>query len=320
MQLQQLKYFTAVVEHKSFSKAAVGVRISQPSLSQSIQALEAELGFDLLNRTREGAFPTTMGELVYRDVKEILMLVTEKAAAWQAMFAERCALTGTVRMACMPAVYPILTEYIVKQLKQTYPNLDFKVQEIRNNLLFAYLLDNEVDVVLGGFMHRKRGQMKEFAAASEIEMLELHEDAYKIAVSVRSRYAEFDDLPAAVAAETPLACYADSDDVADQFFSHGFDQKLKVGYNSFEKIIRAALADKSASVLPELPTLNTLKLDSSYKGALRFMTVGGFSLPFTHYLCYRRTPETTSEFTAVKEIIQQTFAKLPELAGVTRRG
>lgn len=313
MQLQQLKYFVAVIEHRSFSKAAASVFISQPSLSQSIQALEEELGFTLLNRTREGSFPTAMGQLVYDDVKEILALVDAKAASWQETYRQKSALTGTVRIACMPAIYPLLTEHIMQKARQTYPNLNFKILEARNNILFSYLLGNEVDMILCGFMDRKREQVQEFARDNGIELVTLRHDAYKIAVSVRNPLAQKSDLPHAKARQTPLACYSDSDDVAEAFFEEHFDQKLRVGYNSFEKIIRAALGDKAASVLPELPTLTTLKLDNSYKGELHFMTAGGFYLPFTHYMCYRKDFQITPEFTAVMDMIRKTFAQLPEL-------
>lgn len=314
MQLQQLKYLVAVIEHRSFSKAAASIFISQPSLSQSIQALEEELGFILLNRTREGSFPTAIGQLVYNDVKEFLALLDTKTADWQEIYRQKSAITGTVRIACMPATYPLLTEHILKNARQAYPNLNFKVLEARNNILFSYLLENEVDMVLCGFMDRKREQLHDFAQIKGIELVSLRNDAYKIAVNIRNPLAQKDDLSAAEAIQTPLACYSDSDDVAEAFFEKHFDHKLRVGYNSFEKIIRAALGDKAASVLPELPTLSTLKLDNSYKGKLRFMTADGFCLPFTHYLCYLKNYHITPEFTAVTNIIRQAFAILPELA------
>lgn len=313
MQLQQLKYFVAVIEHQSFSKAAASVFISQPSLSQAIQALETELGFTLLNRTRTGSLPTDLGRLVYDDAKQILALLDTKRETWQAVWQQRKALNGTVRIACMPAVYPLLTEHILKNARQTYPNLNFTVLEARNNILFSYLLGNEADMVLCGFMDRKREQVQEFACEHGIETVALKRDAYKIALSTRNPLAQKNNLTMAEALQLPLACYSDSDDVAEAFFEKHFEQKLRVGYNSFEKIIRAALGDKSASVLPQLSTLCTLKLDSSYKGELRFMTAAGFCLPFTHYLCYRKNYRPTPEFTAITDMIRQIFANLPKL-------
>jgi DNA-binding transcriptional LysR family regulator len=50
MNLRQLEYFVAIVEHGSFTQAAERLLVSQPSLSQQIGALERELGGALLER------------------------------------------------------------------------------------------------------------------------------------------------------------------------------------------------------------------------------------------------------------------------------
>lgn len=310
MQLQQLKYLAAVIEHKSFSKAAQNVHISQPSLSQSIQALEDELGFKLLNRTHEGSFPTAMGQLVYNDIKEILAFVDSKTANWQKTYQKKSALNGLVRIACMPAVYPLFTESILNKLNETYPNLKCKVQEARNNILFSYLTDNETDLVLCGFMRPKQAQVLEFAKKNGLEMIALKEDAYKIALGEGHKLFAQNDITAKAAKDLPLACYSDSDDVAGMFFEKYFAQQNCVGYNSFEKIIRAALSNKTASVLPELATQSILKFDTSYKGKLNFVTVEGFYIPFTHYLCHRKNAKPVPELDVVKNMIVEAFKRL----------
>jgi DNA-binding transcriptional LysR family regulator len=53
MTLQQLEYFLAAVEHRSFSAAAVALHMAQPSLSEQIRRLEGELGAPLFVRARK---------------------------------------------------------------------------------------------------------------------------------------------------------------------------------------------------------------------------------------------------------------------------
>jgi DNA-binding transcriptional LysR family regulator len=50
MEIHQLRYFVAVADEGSFSRAAAKVRVAQPSLSQQIRKLEAEVGQPLFDR------------------------------------------------------------------------------------------------------------------------------------------------------------------------------------------------------------------------------------------------------------------------------
>lgn len=66
MLLRQIEYFQAVVEQNSFTAAAEQFNISQSAISQQIQALEAELGVQLLERHRRKFSLTPAGELFYK--------------------------------------------------------------------------------------------------------------------------------------------------------------------------------------------------------------------------------------------------------------
>ena len=71
MELRQLRHLIAVVEHGSFSRAAEAVHLTQPALSRSIQALEAEVGAAVLERNRGAIEPTDVGRLLLTHARQL---------------------------------------------------------------------------------------------------------------------------------------------------------------------------------------------------------------------------------------------------------
>src|SRR6185312_6595216 len=72
MQLQQLAYFVAVAQEGSFTRAAERANVAQPSLSQQIKALEADLGAQLVHRARGKVGLTAAGETLLPIARRML--------------------------------------------------------------------------------------------------------------------------------------------------------------------------------------------------------------------------------------------------------
>lgn len=82
--MQQLVYFLAAVEHRSFAAAASALYVAQPSLSDQVRRLETTLGVTLFTRTNRQLQPTDAGrmlvpwaEKVLRDVEDLTSAVRD---------------------------------------------------------------------------------------------------------------------------------------------------------------------------------------------------------------------------------------------------
>src|SRR5208337_617021 len=77
MELRHLRYFVAVGEALSFTKAAAQLRVAQPALSRRVQDLEDEIGVDLLKRSPRGVTLTAEGKLFVEEVRDLLKRADE---------------------------------------------------------------------------------------------------------------------------------------------------------------------------------------------------------------------------------------------------
>src|SRR5262245_55950760 len=105
MEMHQLRYVVAVARTGNFSRAAELCHVAQPSLSQQIQKLEAELGERLFDRLKREVRLTPPGELFLRRAVKIL---EEVEAAKREADDARELLRGTMTLGVLPTIAPYL--------------------------------------------------------------------------------------------------------------------------------------------------------------------------------------------------------------------
>lgn len=99
MDIRQLEYFLAVVEHQGVNRAAAHLHIAQASLSQGIRQLERELKLSLFHRTGRNLVLNPAGQLLVEPARKVL---ADLVAAQDIMRGARELQVGSVRIGTMP--------------------------------------------------------------------------------------------------------------------------------------------------------------------------------------------------------------------------
>src|SRR4051794_1609450 len=128
MTLQQLTYFLAAAEHGSFSAAANALLLSQPSLSEQIRRLEAELGVPLFVRAGRGIELTEAGRLLRPHAERTL---AEAQGALESVRQVRDLSGGSVSFGFFSGAHHSLLGGLVEEFRRRHPQV--RVRAIGQN-------------------------------------------------------------------------------------------------------------------------------------------------------------------------------------------
>jgi DNA-binding transcriptional LysR family regulator len=144
MELRHLRYFIAVAEELHFGRAAEQLGISQPPLSQQIQALEEEIGARLLERTNRRVELTEAGRLFLDESRQVLAQVDK--AVQLARRAQRGEL-GELKVGfTSSAPFTSTVPRSIHAFRQAYPDVHLELHEMSSAETVKALLEDGVQV------------------------------------------------------------------------------------------------------------------------------------------------------------------------------
>lgn len=145
MEIRQLKYFLAVTELGSFSKAAVLLSVAQPVLSRQIRSLEEELSIELFYRNGRGIVVTEAGQILLNRARSIL---GEASAIATDIDSVRESPSGKLVLGLPPTANAILSVPLIQQFREAYPQVKLKVQEGYSGHVLEWLSTGRIDVAV----------------------------------------------------------------------------------------------------------------------------------------------------------------------------
>lgn len=154
MELHQLKYFLAVAQHGSFSRAAEEINVSQSALSIQIGKLEAEFGVRLFERATRSLSLTAAGQELREHARKIS---DEMELARESMELFVSADRGHIRVGAFPGsrYYGFLET--VSRFKREFPDVKLSLHEAECRELLALLSASEIDVAFFSYYNEAPG-------------------------------------------------------------------------------------------------------------------------------------------------------------------
>lgn len=144
MNINQLKYFIAVAEYKSFTKAASQFYISQTAITQQIHALEEQMNVTLFDRSRRPVALTPAGNVFLNDAKAILERIN--VAMGKALEAST-GLEGTLRIGYTKGYERSNLTNILREFHKDYPRILCTCYRGDTEMLAAGLFNNDYDII-----------------------------------------------------------------------------------------------------------------------------------------------------------------------------
>lgn len=147
MNFHQLHIFNVVAKHRSYSKAAAELYLSQPTVSVHLQKLEQELGMELFEQLGRNIYLTDAGRMLFSYTQKIFSLAEEAERALEELQGLH---KGRIRLGASttPGIYYLPT--LLGQFKEDYPGIEL-ILDVANSLeIEKRVLANHLDIAVVG--------------------------------------------------------------------------------------------------------------------------------------------------------------------------
>lgn len=193
LNFHQLYIFYAVASHRSFSRAAESLNITQPAVSIQVQELEKFLGASLFHRRTRGLRVTEVGETVFAYAQQIFALsgkLLESLEELHNLQAGRLALGASTT----PGEY--LLPLAVGQFRQIYPGISVELSIANTRAITQRILNQELDLGMVG-SHPTAGQ-------DDLGIIDYLEDEIVLVAAPTHPLAQMDRVTAGQVAQAGL--------------------------------------------------------------------------------------------------------------------
>lgn len=246
MELRHLRYFQAVAEELSFSKAARRLAIAQPALSRAVQELERELGMQLIERERRSPRLTPAGTVLLRETGLLLERLED---ALRRVRRTGLGEEGELRLGYIgPPAQPFLPR-LLKEYRRRFPRVTVILEERTPERVWEMVSKGRLSVGLARpvLAHEVRG----------LQTLLLREERFCAAVPKDHPWAKLTSVPWKKLAGEPLIVLArregagSHDAIRAACEAAGFDPRLAHTPSVIGTVLQYVEAGAGIGIVPE---------------------------------------------------------------------
>ena len=168
LEIRHLRYFLAVAEAGSFSRAADRLRISQPTVSQQMRDLEAGMRVSLFQRRGKRILLTSAG-LIFQEHARAILRQLENFL--EELNREPGQLRGALHLGIVPWLDVALVPQLLGLFAARHPNVNLTVTEISSDDIETALEEGRLDVGLGFLTHHSPNLRYELLSSDEFALI-----------------------------------------------------------------------------------------------------------------------------------------------------
>ena len=252
MNTNQLKYFVAVAEHRSFTKAANQYYLTQTAMTQQVRALEESIGVPLFDRSSRPIALTPAGSVFLREAKAILermdtALTRTKEAS--------TGLVGTLRIGYTKGYERSDLSNQLRAFHLDFPNILITCYRCDTDMLASGLLNGEYDVIFTwDSTNLIQEERVEFRLVEQARLVVALYSSHPFARRTVLRRAELKNETILYMSPSSTGISFGDSRFMQLYQKAGYQPNILLRSNDMESILMMVAAEEGISILPSYTT------------------------------------------------------------------
>lgn len=242
MNIETLRIFCDVVDHKSFSRGATMHQVSQSAATQSVHRLEKLFGVKLIDRNRRPLVLTPEGRICYEAFRDVLQSYDGIGTRLQLLRKE---ITGLVRVAAIYSVGLHEMGRAMQEFMLSYPKAKIRLEYLRSNKIYEAVLRSQADL----------GILSYPVATPDLAVVPLRSEPMVVVCPKSHRFASRTELLAEELSSEDFVSF-DRDlpirKAIDRYFRQiGITVRNVMEFDNIETVKEAVVIGSGVAILPE---------------------------------------------------------------------